>query len=63
MGVISRTIMLDEMVSDSVTDMQYMFNGCEKLTLDCSHFNVTNVTDYTNFNNGAPGVIAPKWKV
>ena len=39
--------------------MSNMFIYSSKLIVDCSHFNVDNVTTHTDFNTSAPGVIAP----
>ena len=37
-----------------------MFSGDTKLIVDCSKWNVSNVTDYQNFALNAPGVILPR---
>ena len=47
--------------TSNVTNMSSMFYSCSKLTLNCSTWNVAKVTKYDNFNNNAPGVIAPAW--
>ena len=45
----------------ATTDVQAMFRNCSKLSLDCSSWNVSNVTNCDNFNSNATGVIAPTW--
>ena len=47
--------------TSNVANMTATFYGCSKLTLDCSTWNVAKVTKHDNFNNNAPGVIAPAW--
>lgn len=45
--------------TSSVRNMSYMFRNCSSLNLNLSDWNVDNVTNYTNFNLGATGVVAP----
>jgi len=47
--------------TENCTNMQQMFYNCSALTLNCSGWNVDNVTAYSDFNTNAPGVIAPAW--
>ena len=42
-----------------VTDMSSMFYFCSKLSLDCSNWNVSEVTNHSFFNRNAPGVTVP----
>ena len=42
-----------------VTDMSAMFVGCFKLSVDCSNWDVSKVTNHSNFNANAPGVTVP----
>ena len=36
-----------------------MFYNCSELSYDASNLNVNENTSHINFNEGAPGVIAP----
>lgn len=45
--------------TSKVTTIRAMFRGCGKLTLDCSSWDTSALTDMTSFNEGSPGVIAP----
>ena len=47
--------------TENVIDMSNMFYNCKTLTLDCSGWNVDNVTKYTSFNTFAKGIVAPTW--
>ena len=42
-------------------NMNRAFSGCGRLRLDCSRWDVGKVSDHMQFNDGAPGVIAPAW--
>lgn len=44
-----------------VTNMNRAFSGCGRLRLGCSRWDVGKVSDHRQFNDGAPGVIAPAW--
>lgn len=47
----------------NVKNMDYMFSFCENLkNVDCSQWNVNNVTSHSSFNKNSSGVIAPIWK-
>ena len=43
-----------------MTSARYAFSNCRSLMLDCSNWDVSTSADRTEFNAGAPGVIAPK---
>ena len=45
--------------TSNVTDMSFMFYGCNKLSTDCSKWNVSKVTDHGDFNTNAAGVTVP----
>lgn len=47
--------------TSQVTSMGGMFYYCFVLKLDCSNWNVDKVTNYSNFNANAPGVVRPIW--
>ena len=36
-----------------------MFNGCSRLSADCSNWDVSKVTNHYNFNKNATGVTVP----
>lgn len=42
-------------------NLSQCFQSCVSLKLDCSKWNVSDVTKHINFNHNAPGVIAPEW--
>ena len=42
-------------------NLSQCFQSCVSLKLDCSKWNVSDVTKHVNFNHNAPGVIAPEW--
>lgn len=39
--------------------MSGMFYGCSKLSADCSNWDVSKVTNHSNFNENATGVTVP----
>ncbi len=43
-----------------MTSARHAFSNCRSLMLDCSNWDVSTSADRTEFNAGAPGVIAPK---
>ena len=45
--------------TSKATVMQSMFNGCSKLSVNCSNWDVSKVTNHSNFNANAPGVTVP----
>ncbi len=49
--------------TSNVTNMTNMFKNCTSLTADCSKWDVTNVTEHSNFKpqKGADGIIPPNW--
>jgi len=47
--------------TSNVEWMEGMFYNCPNLTLNCSSWNVKNVTEYTDFKYGSSKVTAPKW--
>lgn len=52
----------DKFDTSNVTDMYSMFRTCEKLIIDCSSWNVSNVTNYDGFNIYASSkIIPPTW--
>ena len=42
-------------------NLSQCFQSCVSLKLDCSKWNISDVTKHVNFNHNAPGVIAPEW--
>ena len=44
----------------NVQTLNRTFKGCERLVIDCSNWNVSNVIDHDGFNASAPAVILPK---
>lgn len=53
MSVLNNIVGFENLCTDSVTNMSYMFYGCESLTdLDLSHFNTTAVTNMNDLLNG-----------
>lgn len=47
-------------ITEKATDFGLMFEGCDKLNLDCSDWNVRADAIHGGFNNRAPGIILPK---
>lgn len=47
--------------TSSVTDMVSTFEGCYSLVVDCSNWDVSNVSNHSYFNDDAYDVIAPNW--
>lgn len=47
------------MDTSKVKEFNLTFNNCSALTLDCSSWDISSCTNYTDFNTNAPGVIAP----
>lgn len=47
-------------ITEKATDFGLMFECCDKLTLDCSNWNVRADANHDRFNNEAPGIILPK---
>lgn len=47
--------------TSNVTDMGSTFSGCGSLVLDCSNWDVANVSSHDYFNDAAYDVIAPNW--
>ena len=45
--------------TSKVKTMRAMFKNCPLLTLDCSAWDNTSLTDITSFNEGSPSVIVP----
>ena len=43
--------------TSKVADMGFMFWSCNKLSLDCSHWNADKVTNHKDFNYNAHKVI------
>ena len=53
------TLDLSSFDTRGVTDMSAMFVGCFKLSVDCSNWDVSKVTNHSNFNANAPDVTVP----
>ena len=53
------TLDLSSWNTSNVSNMNYMFDGCSKLSVDCSSWDVSKVTKHVSFNTSAPGVTAP----
>ena len=51
----------EDWTTANVTEINNMFKSCSSLTLDCSEWDVDQVTLYTGFNNGASSVTEPIW--
>lgn len=47
-------------ITEKATNFVLMFEGCNKLNLDFSNWNVRADAIHGGFNNKAPGVILPK---
>ena len=45
--------------TSSLTDASSMFSYCSRLSVNCSNWDVSKVTNHSNFNTNAPGVILP----
>lgn len=59
-GIDLKTLKLPtEINTGKVKTMTNTFKNCALLTLDCSGWATTSLTDITGFNEGAPGVISP----
>ncbi len=50
----------EEFTTSTVKEMDKLFYGCEKLILDCSNWDITNVKSMADFNYNAPCVILPE---
>lgn len=48
-----------ELDFSKMTNARYAFSNYRSLMLDCSNWDVSISVDRTEFNAGAPGVIAP----
>uniref|UniRef100_UPI003AB0B7FF BspA family leucine-rich repeat surface protein n=1 Tax=Ellagibacter isourolithinifaciens TaxID=2137581 RepID=UPI003AB0B7FF len=44
----------------NITDLAWTFAGCNSLVLDCSDWDVSNVTSYGHFNDSSPNVTLPR---
>ena len=59
-----KSVDLSKINFSHITSLDWTFAGCNNLVLDCSDWDVTNVTSYTHFNNDAPNVTLPKaWQL
>ena len=47
-------------INEKATNVSLMFEGCYRLNLDCSNWNVRSDANHDGFNHSAPGVILPK---
>lgn len=47
--------------TSSVDGMYAVFADCSSLSVNCSSWNVSNVSEHTYFNKNAPGVTTPSW--
>ena len=45
--------------TSSLTNASSMFSYCSRLSVNCSNWDVSKVTNHSNFNINAPGVILP----
>lgn len=45
--------------TSSLTNVSSMFSYCSRLSVNCSNWDVSKVTNHSNFNTNAPGVILP----
>ena len=45
--------------TSSLTNASSMFSYCSRLSVNCSNWDVSKVTNHSNFNTNAPGVILP----
>ena len=45
--------------TSSLADASSMFSYCSRLSVNCSNWDVSKVTNHSNFNTNAPGVILP----
>ena len=45
--------------TSNLTNAQYMFGFCSRLSADCSSWDVSKVANHSYFNTNAPGVILP----
>ncbi len=45
--------------TSNVTNASSMFSYCSRLSVNCSNWDVSKVTNHSNFNTNAPGVILP----
>ena len=43
----------------NLASAQWMFFNCSRLSVNCSSWDVSKVTNHSNFNTNAPGVILP----
>ena len=43
----------------NLASAQWMFSRCSRLSVNCSSWDVSKVTNHSNFNTNAPGVILP----
>ena len=55
-----KSVDLSKVNFSNITDLAWTFTGCHSLVLDCSNWDVSNVTSYGHFNNDAPNVTLPK---
>jgi len=58
---LEKVIISNKFITDKATNMYGMFYKCSKLKLDCSSWNVKNVTNRSYFNYSASGVKSPVW--
>jgi len=56
-----QSVTFPEGFGQAAYDMSDMFRECSSLTLDCSGWNVDNVTIYYGFDTDADGVTPPAW--
>lgn len=45
--------------TSNLTNASSMFSYCSRLSVNCSNWDVSKVTNHSNFNTNAPGVILP----
>lgn len=50
---------MSKLETSDLTDASSMFSYCSRLSVNCSNWDVSKVTNHSNFNTNAPGVILP----
>lgn len=56
-----KTLPIENWDTSNVTSMFLMFYDAQNVSVDCSRWNVSKVTNHSLFNTDAPEVIAPAW--
>lgn len=50
---------MSKLETSDLADASHMFSYCSRLSVNCSNWDVSKVTNHSNFNTNAPGVILP----